>query len=272
MRGRRSRRLVSAVLAWTLAVLSATLLFGLIDLGTVVGLSDPAYEWSMSLEASWGGLFTFVVAGSFGWIGTVPARPWPGVALLALTAAGLAAGSLSARDPGPLWVAVPLAVVTAVFAWLLRPELAGARPVWRAEPPVAVVAAAGVPLWLAYAWFTHRASATGSWNDTLGIDHWPVQVGLGLILAAGSAVLVGAWRDLALWRWAFALTAVPIAWATLRYPEREGAMPHVVWGVLIAVWGALLVGAAWWPRRGAESGHAADVDVRPSADGATVER
>lgn len=241
---RRGRRVVASVFAWFFAVVAALPLFGLIDLGTTLGLANPAYRWSMSLEASWGSLFTFLVAGSFGWVGVVPRRPWPGLALLGLTAIGMVAGGIVLGDLGPLWVAVPLTVVTLGFALLLRPFVREGGPAWRVKAaPLTVVGAVGIPLWLGYTWNTYVAaveSPAGAGDVTMGIDHWPVQVALGLTLTVGSALLIGLGNDVALWRWSFGLTSIAVAWATLAYPDRSGAMPHPAWGVLIAVWGVLL--------------------------------
>jgi len=240
---RARRRIVLArVLAWFFAAIAAVPMFGLIDLGTVFGLADPQWEWQISLEASWGSLLTFIIAGGFGWIGALPDRPWPGLGLLGLASISLAIASLVFLDTAPLWVAVALAGATAAIYLLLRP---GPPPGRLGRPPGWVwssLVAAGVPLWLGYAWNTYAAALRGDTGDvTNGIDHWPVQVALGLTLAAGAALLV-AWRtELVLWRVAFALAAAIVAYASIAYPERGGAMPHWAWGVAIAVWGAILL-------------------------------
>jgi len=238
-------------LAWLCALIALVPLFGLIDLGTVFGLSDPQYLWSMSLEASWGSLFTFIVGGSFGWIGALPGKPWPGLLLLGLVILGLLVASAVFADEGPLWVAGGLAVAMLTMYLLLRPRGPFVAAAWpRSAASVAI--ACGLPLWLGYAWNTYLAAAAVSHSPedgTLNIDHWPVQAALGLTLAFGSAVLSVWTRELVLWRWTFALTAVFVAYATLAYPDREGAMPHVLWGLCIAVWGVLVVSLPPWPGR-----------------------
>ncbi len=217
-------------------------MMGLIDLGTVFGLSDPRWEWPVSLEASWGSLFTFLIAGAFGWIGTRPDRPWPGLILLGLVVAALLLSGLVLLDPGPVWVALGLAAPTVAIQRLLAPGQPPARQDARPGAIWAGAVGAGVPLWLGYAWFTYLPAAAGVGGDiTNGVDHWPVQIALGLVLSAGAGLL-SAWRsDLLLWRVGFALTAAIVAYGSLVYPERAGAMPHWLWGVAIAGWGVAVV-------------------------------
>jgi len=248
-------------------------MFGLVDLGTLFGLSDPRYEWPMSLEASWGSLFTFFVAAGFAWVGALPARPWPGLVLVTLAAGGLTIAALVFADGGPLWVAVVLGLAVGALLLLLRsagrpgtvPGASGTVPlaprtasgasggasgtVPFAPAPLRcrpagfrpVVGGFGVLLWLGYAWHSYAAAVAGIPGDvTNGIDHWPVQVALGLALAGGCVLLVLWSEPLSLWRWAFAATAGFVAYATLVFPDRGGAMPHLLWGVAIAVWGGLV--------------------------------
>lgn len=215
-------------------------MFGLVDLGTVFGLANPQYLWAMSLEASWGSLLTFFVAAGFGWVAALPSRPWPGFGLLVIAAASLVIAGVVFGDPGPLWLGGGVAVATGLV-WVVlqpgRPSRGSGRPAALAR----VVAVLGVPLWLGYAWNTSLAAGAAGVDQgdvTNGIDHWPVQVALGLAVAAGSAVLAGLPSPLPLWRCAFALSAGFVAYATIVFPDRAGAMPHLLWGVGIAVWGA----------------------------------
>ncbi len=183
---RRSTVPVRAV-SWLFAGVAAVLMMGLVDLGTVFGLSDPRYQWPMSQEASWGALFTFLVAGGFGWIASLPHRPWPGLVLLGMVTVSLLIGGAVLVDLGPVSVALGLAAATGV-AWLLvRPGRFPERlrlPQRWSGPAVAL---AGVALWLGYAWNSYAVAVlTYDLGDvTNGINHWPVQVALGLALAAG---------------------------------------------------------------------------------------
>ena len=238
---RPGRVLAARILAWLLAVIAAVPMFGLIDLGTLFGLSDPRYEWPMSLEASWGALFTFFVAAGFGWGGALPARPWPGLVLVVLAAGGLALAGVVLADGGPLWVAAVLGLAVGGLSLLLRHHAPAPRAFGRpAFGPGLIAPVLGVPLWLGYAWLSRADAVAGVPGDvTNGIDHWPVQVALGLAVAAGCVVHTCWAERLTLWRWAFALTAGFVAYATLVFPERAGAMPHAAWGVAIAAWGVL---------------------------------
>ncbi|QIK72054.1 hypothetical protein G7070_06960 [Propioniciclava coleopterorum] len=234
------RVLLGRVLAWFCALVAAVPMFGLIDLGTVFGLSDPQYTWQVGVEASWGALFTFVIAAGFAQAGWTPTRAAQGVALPGLAAGSLAVAAAVFRDPAPLVVAGALLVATVAVAWILA-----ARPQPRTRPSLSaalVVSAAGVPLWLGYAALTHAAwlrdPTVG--DVTNGVDHWPVQAALGLTLALGSAAL--ALRPgVRWWRWCFALSAGVLAYATLAFPDRAGAMPHPAWGWLFAVWALLIL-------------------------------
>lgn len=233
------RILVARCLAWLFAVVAAVPMMGLVDLATVFGLSDPQFDWAMSLEASWGSLFTFLIAGAFGWIGSRPAQSWSGLALLGILVVALLLSSLVLLDPGPAWVALALAGATAAIYLLAPPGPPHARQSgrhgWRSV--WAFVVAVGVPLWLAYSWFAYAAATSGVEGDiTNGVEHWPVQFALGVSLAAGAALLVARRYDAMLWRMSFALSAGIVAYASLAYPDRAGAMPHWLWAAGIATW------------------------------------
>ena len=134
--------------AWTMAVIAAVFLFGLVDLMTLPGWVDQRYEWMVPLEASWGSLFTFVVAGSCVAIGLRPDRPWPGIVLLSVAGCALAFGAVIGANARPLALAALIAGTAAVFFWLARWAEAPFPRVWRFSPEYLLLAVAGVPLWL----------------------------------------------------------------------------------------------------------------------------
>lgn len=71
-----------------------------------------------------------------------------------------------------------------------------------------------------------------------------MQVGLGLVIAIGSVLLVGIEpraRELPLARWAFGATGVTVGVANLAYPDRVGALGAWALCLLIVVWGVLLL-------------------------------
>lgn len=244
------------VVSWLFAGIAAVVMMGLIDLGTVFGLSDPRYQWPMSQEASWGALFTFLVAASFGWVASVPERPWPGLVMLVVVTGSLLLGGAVFLDAGPVWVGLGLGAATGIVWLLLRPGRFPDRLRLPQRWAGAAVALAGVVVWLGYAWNSYAvAVVTYDLGDvTNGVNHWPVQVALGFAIAAGCVGLVLWPAPLLLWRVGFALTSWIVAYATLVFPERLGAMPHPAWGWAIAGWGALVL----LPPTGRRDAQAAD--------------
>lgn len=236
-----ARRRAVKTLAWFMVVLAAVLFFGLIDLGTVFGLSDPAYVWAVPLEASWGVLFTFLIAGSYVWIALVPARSWSAVVQLGIVAAAVAVASAAGLDGRPLWVAVPIAGSAVLFAWLTR-EAAGAFPhVWSPSLAYLLLAVAGVLIWVPYALHALAASREGTLGDeTWGIDHWPVQGAAGLALGACAVVMTFWTPGRALLRLTVSLSATLIGAADLAYPDRAGAMDDPLWGISVVMWGVFI--------------------------------
>ena len=76
--------------------------------------------------------------------------------------------------------------------------------------------------------------------QTMGINHWPVQGAVGLALGA-CALVMAIWpAGRPLMRLSISLSAAFIGAAMLAYPDRDGAMPSPMWGVVIVIWGTLL--------------------------------
>ncbi|WP_395403811.1 hypothetical protein ACHMXB_06525 [Arthrobacter sp. UC242_113] len=232
-------------LAWIMAGLCAVLFFGLVDLSTLFDLADPSYQWAVPLEASWGSLFTFVLAGAYVWIAVVPGQSWPAVVQLGIAGTGLVASSVAGLDGRPLLLGLPVVGSAALFAWLCR-ELSGPLPRrisvhW----PLLVLGAGGAPLWLMYSLYALEKSRTPhegpEWEgQTMGIDHWPVQGAAGLTLAACSLVMALWPAARPLMRLSVSLSATFIGVAMLAYPAKDGAMPGTGWGIAFAIWGTLL--------------------------------
>ena len=225
-------------LAWLMAALAAVVLFGLVDLGTLLGWSDPRYAWAVPLEASWGALLTFVISGSYVWIALVPDRSWPAVVQLGISGTALAVAGAAGLDGSPVWLAVPVAGSAFMFAWLTR-ETAGNFPrLWSLNPAHLLLAAAGVMIWAPYAFHALAISRTGSvHDDTWGINHWPVQGATGLTLGA-CALAMACWVPArVLLRLTVAMSAAWIGAADLAYPDRAGAMDGPLWGICVVLWG-----------------------------------
>lgn len=225
-------------LAWIMAGFAAVVYYGLVDLGTVFGLSDPAYVWAVPLEASWGALFTFVIAGSYVWIALMPARAWPAVVQLGVAGAALAVGSVAGLDGRPLSVAVPVVGSAVLFAWLTG-EVAGRFPrTWSVNLPYLLLAVVGALIWLPYALNAFGKSRAGAEGDiTWGIEHWPVQGATGVALAAAAAAMAFWAPGRPLLRLTVSLSATLIGAADLAYPDRAGAMDNPGWGIAMVIWG-----------------------------------
>jgi hypothetical protein len=240
---------LARTVAVLLALVAAVLLMGVIDLMTLPGWVDQRYVWEVPLEASWGALFTFFLAGGCLWVALHPAAAWPGLVLLAISGLALLVGAGAGQDGRPLLVALGVAV-SGLVLWALvgRPPLPPARRP-AVHGPALAVAGLGVPLWLPYAleaFEQSRAAVLGS--VTQGIEHWPVQGAVAVALVLASLVLA-VWEDgRPLLRIAVSLSAVYVGMAELAHPDRAGAMASAPWGVGVTLWG-LLVALVAVPRR-----------------------
>lgn len=225
--------------AW--ALVSTVLMMGVIDLLTLPGWVDQRYVWEVPLEASWGALFTFLVAGAHLWVAVRPGAPWPAFLQLGVCVVSLLVAAVAGTDWRLLPVALGVAVSGVVLWWLLgRPPVpSGQRP--QVHGTLLAVAAAGLLLWLPYVLVALERSRAGVLGSiTQGVEHWPVQgaTGLALVLAALALALWEPARPLL--RAAVSLSAVYIGMAELAYPDREGAMGSVVWGTGVTLWGLLV--------------------------------
>lgn len=230
------------ILAWLMVAVAAVGLFGLVDLMTLPGWVDQRYLWAVSLEASWGSLMTFIVAGSYASIALNPRQPWPGAVLLAVAALALILSCVFAADIRPLPLAAIVAVPAAFLLWLAR-EHAGPLPrAGKLSRPYLLIGLAALPLWLSYAVHAFQMSRLhpNAGHITLGIEHWPVQGAAGLALALSALVLAWWIPGRPLIRVAASLSAAYIGAAMLAYPERAGSMEGHLWGVAMVLWGTLV--------------------------------
>lgn len=230
-------------LAALLALVAAVPFFGLIDLGTVIGLADPAYRWNVPLEASWGALFTFFLAVPYACIAGAE-RPGPACLQLIVTAAALAIAGVAGAEPRLLLTGVAV-LASAALLTVLDPRVS---PAWRidavSDRPAVLLAVSGLAVWLPYTLSALARSRDGADGDevTLGISHWPVQgaVGIALVLAAVAMVVR---RPLRILRVTVVLTGALLAGTALAYPDRLGATEGSVWAVLALVWTAAVAAA-----------------------------
>lgn len=230
------------VVAWLMAAVCAVGLFGVADLMTLPGWVDQRYVWAVSLEASWGSLMTFVVAGSYVSIALNPRDPWPGTILLAVAALSLILSVILGADARPLPLAPIIAVPAIGLAWAGRMEVEGLRSAPALSWWHLLMTAAAVPLWLPYSLYALEMSRLepNAGHATWGIEHWPVQGAAGITLLV--AALIMAWwsEGRPLLRVSISLSAVYIGVAMLAYPDRAGAMDSPMWGVAMVLWGTVL--------------------------------
>lgn len=236
----RSRIRSARIVAVVLAVFAVVPFFGLIDLGTLVGLADPAYVWAVPLEVSWGSLFSFLVAGSYAWVAVAPRRPGPALVQLGVVVLALAFAAVGAPDAGPGFVAVGVAASALLLGRLTDGFGGGSVTLSRDVVPV-LLAVIGAALWLPYALSALEQSRGLPAGDvTNGIDHWPVQGATGLALAVSGAVMA-VWRPARpLFRITVSLSAVFVGMANLAFPDRLGATQGLPWAVAVTVWGVVL--------------------------------
>lgn len=234
------RDVTARVVAGVLALVAAVILMGLIDLFTLPGWVNQEYEWEVPLEASWGALFAFFLAGAYVWAAVSPRAPWPAFGQLGIVAVALVVAGAAGTDWRPVLVAVGVAA-SGIALWLLlgRPATPGVGQ-QRVRPALLAVAVLGIPLWVPYALEAFAQSRTGVLGSlTQGIEHWPVQGAAGVALVLASLALA-VWADgRALLRVAVSLSAVYIGMAELAYPDRLGAMENLQWGIGVTLWGVL---------------------------------
>ncbi|MFI2703220.1 hypothetical protein [Cellulosimicrobium composti] len=239
----RGRLLAARAVAVVAALFWGVLFFGLVDLATVV-LQDERFARHYLVEAGWGLLYTgLAMLPLLAWA----VRPRATVLLqgVLVTGAAVALAGLVAGAFGQLLPALGLAASALVPAALARQDLRPARVTPRAVHPVlAGLALAGLGGAVAYAVAVLRAAAAGEPDDeTWGLQHLPMQAGLGLALAACAlAVAVVRAGGTARWRAGVvppALVAVSLGACSVLYPEHLASL-GTVGGVACAAWGAAL--------------------------------
>jgi hypothetical protein len=265
------------VAAALLAAVWAVLFFGLVDL-SILFMWNDYFAQVVPLEVSWGAFFTFFMVVPLVVVAVKPRRYGEAVLLASVTTVALIVGAVLSGDARPLWLAGAAAVSSGVLILFgitgsrragMQPPVPHIRVSW----PMAVLAVAGVPLWWPY--IGHAASAQGvlPGDDSLGIDHWPVQAaaGVAVMLAAFLAAALVEVRVLATIAAAVSASAIGVSMAAAT--ETPVATETQLWSVLTVMWGTLvalaLAAAMRTPRRvGAGNARA---DVAPPTPLATDE-
>lgn len=228
--------------AWLMVGVAAVVLFGIVDLLTLPGWVDQRYVWALPLEASWGSLLTFVVAGAYASIARHPSGPWPGLVLLAAATLALLLCAVFGADARPLGLVAAVGIPAAGLA-LLAWQYAQPLPLeGRLSWPHLLLGLAGIPLWLLYALHAFDMSRRdpNPGHTSWGIEHWPVQGATGLTMLAAALIMVWWIPGRPLMRVAISLSAVYIGVAMLAYPDRAGAMDGPMWGVAMVFWGTMM--------------------------------
>jgi hypothetical protein len=250
--------LAARITAAAFAIFWAVLFFGIIDLSVIV---DPGDDFApvAALEASWGALFTFFVAGALLAVAWQPRATAPAAVQLMIVAVALLASCPIGLDLGPLPVVVVLAVTSALVLRLNTVPRADLLT-WVIRWPMLLAAAAAAPFWFWYAGYAFANSRAGSQQDdeTWGINHWPVH-GATAVAIASAALLASVWphgrRQLAA---ATSLAGTVLGAASLAYPASAGAMPSRTWSFAAILWSVTL---------GLLSGRTSETRQQPFANG-----
>jgi hypothetical protein len=215
------------------------LFFGVQDTLTVF-VEGQAFAEHYLLESGWGLLFLVLVAVPLAGLAWRP-RSSVLVAQVGLVGLSVLAAALLAGSPAHLVPGTAL-VLTAVVVALL------ARPPWHADLDrrLALLAVAAAVPALGYAW--RMASSTTDVERTVGLDHYPVQAGLGISFVA-LAGLVAATRGHRGARLSATTVALAVGWMGLEstvYPHRLGSF-GTAWGWLATGWGVCFLATALRP-------------------------
>jgi len=170
------------------------------------------------------------------------ARPGSPVALLQVTAVAvaLAIGAGLAGSPRHLLPALGVVLTAALLSWLggVQPPAPPSHPV---RVSAVLIAAAVVPA-AAYAWDMARSTADP--EETVGLDHYPVQAAfaIAVVLVAGLAAYAASAADPMRWLPGLtaAFSAVWIGALSVVWPHRLGSL-GTGWGCAAVVWGAALL-------------------------------
>lgn len=157
--------------------------FGAIDLA-VTWSSD----WPQVLEAGWGLFATVLVGAAFVLVAVRPRVVRPALMQLVVAGGALAVSVGVARERALVWLAVALALETAIVGGLSARTWRGgtdSRAAAGVSTPLLLLAGLGVVPWLAYAlqmWELNREDRFDA-DITIGVDHYAVQGALAFALA-----------------------------------------------------------------------------------------
>jgi hypothetical protein len=222
--------------------------YGLIDL--LAFAQGEQFHATLLLSTGWGLVFLFLVAAPLVALGVRGRAVSPSaLAEVALVAAAVVAAAALSSSPRHLVLAAGLLAAVAVLAALSRdrPWHVAATWRWSALPGTLVILAAAPCC--AYAWTSARATGGPQvTDDTLGLDHWPVQAALPLALLLISALAAGhpsGWR---LPAWSAGTAAAWFAVVCWLEPHLVGSMSRP-WAAVTLLWSAAFVAATYLSAR-----------------------
>jgi hypothetical protein len=224
---------LAAVFAFGWVVLPG---FGAIDLAVTW---NP--EWEQVLEAGWGLYFSVIVGVPFVVVAIRPSASRPGIVQLVAATAVLVVSGVVATEVGALVLAAVLGLQTAVVAWLIRRSWPPEREAGVSRTLLALAAVGAVP-WLAYAldmWALNRRDLPDA-DITNSIDHYSVQGGVGLALAALPA-LAAVRADLRpLVPVCAGIVAAYLGLVSYAWPDAAGGFSRA-WSMAAMAWGSALI-------------------------------
>ena len=230
---RGGARVLAAVFAFGWIVLPG---FGALDLAVTW---NP--EWEQVLEAGWGLYFTVIVGVPFVVVAIRPRASRPGVVQLAAATAVLVVSGFAATEVGALALAAALGLQTAVVAWLSRWSWPPEREAGVSRTLVALATVGSVP-WLAYAldmWALNRRDLPDA-DITNSIDHYSVQGGVGLALAALPAFAAVRADLRPLVPACAGIVAAYLGLVSYAWPDAAGGFSRP-WSAAAMAWGSALI-------------------------------
>ncbi|MGN6130425.1 MAG: hypothetical protein ACTHOK_08810 [Nocardioidaceae bacterium] len=216
--------------------------FGLVDLAVIVQ-QDPGWAPVYLLELGWGLLYVALVGVPLA-VGAARGVSGVLVAQLLGVALAVAVAALWSGYPRQLLPAAGLALDAGLLAWLAGVRARGAPlDAWLRVVVVAGAVGAGT-----FAAATVAAFPTLDGSEvTWGLDHEPMQAGLGLSLVTVGAVATAAvgggvpgWRVPA---WTLGVTAAALGAGSVAYPDLVGSLGRGL-GLAALAWAVVLVGVA----------------------------
>jgi hypothetical protein len=109
------------------------------------------------------------------------------------------------------------------------------------------LAVLGAPGWILFAAQSSEASVTRYSYQSIGLEHAPVQIALGVMLAV-TPFLLALWpASRRMLRIAISASAVVIGMASLGFPDAVGGLRSVQWSMVAVLWGLAVALASAQP-------------------------